>query len=144
MRSSDRLSWVLLVASVFTLSACSLGSEGVSAQLESQSDAPAPAGASCTASVDCGEGQLCVDGGCRYARTSVAAEVLASAGHAQREAGDVDGALSSYEQAIESYRRAQVPVPPEVLCGAANHDPRRPCVLEHLHCLVRRVYISVR
>ncbi len=126
MRSFDRLPFALLFAGVCSLSACSLGGEGVSAQLESEAESPTPAGASCTANADCGEGQRCVDETCRYGRTSGAAEVLASAGHAQREAGDVDGALSSYEQAVESYRRAQVPVPPEVLCGAALAALRTP------------------
>ncbi|MEM1417460.1 MAG: hypothetical protein AAGH15_21365 [Myxococcota bacterium] len=125
MRSSDRLCFLLLPLAL-AFGCDGFGSEGASAQLESSAAAPIPAGATCIASGDCTEGQLCVDGRCTYRRTSVAAEVLASAGHAQREAGDADGALSSYEQAIEAYRRSQAPVPPEVLCGAALAALRTP------------------
>ncbi len=80
---------------------------------------PGPAGATCTGAGDCHSTQLCVEGRCRYAATAVSGEVLASSAHALRESGDIDGALSTYEEAIAAFDDAEVPVPPEVLCGAA-------------------------
>ncbi len=80
---------------------------------------PGPAGATCSRADDCHSTQLCVDGACRYAATSVQGEVLASAAHSLRESGDIDGALSTYREAITAFHDNEVPVPPEVICGAA-------------------------
>ena len=80
---------------------------------------PGPAGATCTGADDCHSTQRCVEGRCRYAATSVSGEVLASSADALQASGDIDGALSTYEEAIDAFDEAEVPVPPEVLCGGA-------------------------
>lgn len=80
---------------------------------------PGPAGATCTGAGDCHSTQRCVEGRCRYGETSVSGEVLASSADALRESGDIDGALGTYEEAIDAFDEAEVAVPPEVLCGAA-------------------------
>jgi hypothetical protein len=80
---------------------------------------PMAAGASCAGTPDCPGEQICVEGACRYQRTSVAGEVLASAGAAQLEAGDFAGAVRTFDQAIDAYDNAEAPVPPPILCGAA-------------------------
>lgn len=78
-----------------------------------------PAGSTCRGRTDCPFDQVCVDGVCHYERTSVAGEVLASAARAQLEAGDVSGALGTYDEATAAYTDARAPVPPRVNCGAA-------------------------
>lgn len=85
---------------------------------EPQGD-PIPAGAACRGTPDCPKGQLCVEAECQYQNTSVAGEVLASAGAAQLEAGDFAGAVRTFDQAIDAYENAQAPIPPQILCGAA-------------------------
>lgn len=76
-------------------------------------------GASCDGSAGCPRGQICVASACRHRRTSVRAEVLTSAADAQRLAGDAEGALASYEEAIGAYADAEAPVPADVACAAA-------------------------
>ncbi len=78
------------------------------------------AGATCSGRDDCTSDQVCVDSRCRYRETSVAGEVLASAAEAQAEAGDWNGALETYEQAFRAFDSADVPVPAELACGAAE------------------------
>lgn len=77
------------------------------------------AGATCSGRDDCTSDQVCVENQCRYERTSVAGEILASAAVAQRLAGDWPGALASYESAFEAYEAEGAPIPPEVACAAA-------------------------
>jgi hypothetical protein len=68
---------------------------------------------------DCPTDQVCVERVCRYRETSVAGEILATAAAAQVEAGDWDGAIRTYEEALERFEAANAPVPPEVLCASA-------------------------
>lgn len=78
-----------------------------------------PAGTSCTGREDCPSDQVCVASACRYRETSVAGEILATAAQAQVEVGDWEGAIRTYDQAIEHYETAHAPVPPELLCRSA-------------------------
>ena len=79
-----------------------------------------PAGATCSGREDCVSDQVCVELRCRYRKTSVAGEVLASAAEAQAESGDWNGALESYDQAFHAFESADAPVSPDVACGAAE------------------------
>jgi hypothetical protein len=78
-----------------------------------------PEGAACTGRDDCPTDQLCVRGVCGYRLTSAAGEVLASAARAQVEAGDLEGAGRTYQQAFAAFEAAEAPLPVRVLCGAA-------------------------
>jgi hypothetical protein len=78
-----------------------------------------PEGAACTGRDDCPTDQLCVRGVCGYRLTSAAGEVLAAAARAQVEAGDLEGAGRTWEQAFAAFEAAEAPVPVRVLCGAA-------------------------
>ena len=78
-----------------------------------------PAGGSCAGRSDCASDQACVDGQCRYRKTSIEGEALAVAAAAQREAGDSPSALQTYRQAIAAFESAHAPVPPHVSCEAA-------------------------
>jgi hypothetical protein len=88
------------------------------AQREAASRRP-PAGASCAGSSDCSSGQQCVEHRCRYPRSSVRGEIMASAATLQSQAGDYDGALRSYEAVFEAFAEANAPIPPEIACHAA-------------------------
>ncbi|UJR80692.1 Hypothetical protein I5071_27410 [Sandaracinus amylolyticus] len=79
-----------------------------------------PAGTSCMGREDCPSDQVCVDRVCRYRETSVAGEILATAARAQVEAGDWEGAIRTFDQAIEHYDTAHAPVPPDLLCASAS------------------------
>ncbi len=78
-----------------------------------------PEGAACTGRDDCPTDQLCMRGVCGYRLTSAAGEVLAAAARAQVEAGDLEGAGRTYEQAIAAFDAAEAPIPARLLCGAA-------------------------
>ena len=78
-----------------------------------------PAGSTCAGVADCPRDQACVAGICRYRRTSTSGEILAAAAKAQVDAGDVGGAVRTYAQAIQAFRDAEAPVPPDLACGAA-------------------------
>jgi hypothetical protein len=78
------------------------------------------AGAACSGRDDCTSDQVCVDTRCRYRETSVAGEVLASAAESQAAAGDWAGAIESYEIAFRAFEAKGAPVPPEIVCGAAE------------------------
>lgn len=77
------------------------------------------AGTTCGGRDDCASDQVCVQAVCRYRATSAAAEILAAGAAAQVEAGEVEGALRTYDQAVAAFHAANAPVPPEVVCGAA-------------------------
>lgn len=85
-----------------------------------QASRRSPAGAACSGRDDCTSDQICVEARCAYRATSVAAEVLAAAAGAQAEAGDWEGAIESYEQSFAASREHDAPVPPEVVCAAAE------------------------
>jgi hypothetical protein len=76
-------------------------------------------GTSCAGREDCPSDQICVEQRCRYRESSVAGEILAAAGAAQVEAGDWEGGLRAYEDAVVAYETARRPVPPELLCNSA-------------------------
>ncbi|MCS6799931.1 MAG: hypothetical protein NZ898_15690 [Myxococcota bacterium] len=78
-----------------------------------------PSGAGCTGRADCPADQLCVAARCRHRATSVSGEVLAATARAQAEAGDLRGAASTFERAVEAFTAASVPVPADILCEAA-------------------------
>ncbi len=78
-----------------------------------------PTGTSCAGRDDCPSDQVCVDRSCRYRTTSIAGEILATSASAQVEAGDWEGAIRTYDQAIEAFDTAHAPVPPELLCESA-------------------------
>lgn len=78
------------------------------------------AGTSCRGRDDCVSDQVCMQNVCRSRRASAAGEILTAAAVAQLEAGDVAGALHSFDEAAERYRAANAPYPPELVCGAAN------------------------
>lgn len=114
--------WLALLA----LPACSgqaretTSQPGSSAEVAvTRSERGPPAGSTCRGRGDCPGDQVCVEGTCHYDRTSVAGEVLASAASAQLEAGDLRGALATYDEAMQAYADASAPVPPSVCCGAA-------------------------
>ncbi|MGF1466975.1 MAG: hypothetical protein ACFCGT_12660 [Sandaracinaceae bacterium] len=81
-----------------------------------------PAGAQCAGSEDCASNQICVESRCRFPLTSVEGEVLATAAEAQAAGGDYDGAIETYDQALDAYARQRppAPVPMEVACAAAS------------------------
>jgi len=79
-----------------------------------------PEGASCAGREDCTTDQICVHGVCSYRLTSAAGEVLAAAARGQVEAGDLEGAVRTYDQAIAAFDAAEAPVPSRVVCGAAT------------------------
>jgi hypothetical protein len=56
---------------------------------------------------------------CGYRLTSAAGEVLAAAARAQVDAGDLEGAGRTYEQAFAAFAAAEAPLPVRVICGAA-------------------------
>jgi hypothetical protein len=78
-----------------------------------------PTGTSCAGRDDCPSDQVCVDRSCRYRTTSIAGEILSTSAAAQVEAGDWEGAVRTYDQAIEAFNTAHAPVPPELLCESA-------------------------
>ena len=46
-------------------------------------------------------------------------EVLAVGAKGQMEAGDYDGALATFEEAVAAFEAQNAPIPPDVACGAA-------------------------
>jgi hypothetical protein len=78
-----------------------------------------PTGTSCAGRDDCPSDQVCVEHGCRYRETSVAGEILAAAAAAQVEAGDWQGAMRAYDDAIAAFDTARRPVPPDIYCASA-------------------------
>ncbi len=98
--------------------------QGSAPQVAAEAAAPVrpaavPAGTTCRSTFDCPEGQLCVGGACRYERTSIAGEVLATAARALAGQGDQAAAAKLYGEAIEAFATQQRPVPPSLLCEAA-------------------------
>lgn len=78
-----------------------------------------PPGLSCRSGRDCPAAQDCVAGVCHHAETSRAGEILAVGASNQMEAGDLKGALTSFEEARQAFERVEAPVPAPILCGAA-------------------------
>lgn len=78
-----------------------------------------PTGSSCAGRDDCPSDQICVERHCRYRESSVAGEILAAAAAAQVEAGDWEGGIRAYDDAITAFDAARRPVPPEILCNSA-------------------------
>ncbi len=111
--------WAVAIASLSFAVACGNQANGqATAEATADEGPPPPAGSTCTDR--CPTGQLCVEGHCRYRESSTAGEIAAAGAAAQLAVGDAVGALTSYEQALEAFSSAEVPVPPEVLCGAAK------------------------
>lgn len=79
-----------------------------------------PTGTSCSGRDDCPSDQVCVENLCRHRETSVAGEILAAAAEAQVAAGEWEGALRAYDEAITAFETARAPVPGDVLCAAAS------------------------
>lgn len=79
-----------------------------------------PTGTSCSGRDDCPSDQVCVERRCRYRETSVAGEILAAAAVAQVEAGDWQGAMRAYDDAIAAFETARRPVPPDLFCASAS------------------------
>lgn len=77
------------------------------------------AGTACRGRDDCMSDQVCMLNICRARRASAAGEILAASARGQLEAGDAAGALHSFDDAMQRYRAADAPIPPEVFCGAA-------------------------
>ncbi|MBK8173642.1 MAG: hypothetical protein IPK60_25345 [Sandaracinaceae bacterium] len=78
------------------------------------------AGTSCRGRDDCASDQVCMQNTCRARRASAAGEILAASARAQLEAGDLVGALQSFDQSLERFRALNAQPPPEVVCGAAS------------------------
>lgn len=93
--------------------------QGPSADATESTEVELASGATCDGTPSCPRGQACVGGLCRHRRTSVRAEALASAAEAQRIAGDSEGALTSFEEALSAYAEAEAPPPSDVACSAA-------------------------
>ena len=85
-----------------------------------RSTARSAAGTTCAGRDDCPSDQVCVDHVCRHRETSIAGEILASAAEGQVVAGDFEGAIRTYDQAIEHFDTAHAPVPPDLLCASAS------------------------
>lgn len=79
-----------------------------------------PEGSTCAGREDCTTDQICVRSVCSYRLTSPAGEVLAAAARAQVEAGNLEGAVRTYDQAIAAFDAAEAPAPSRVVCGAAS------------------------
>jgi hypothetical protein len=79
-----------------------------------------PSGTTCGGRDDCPSDQVCVDGTCRYRETSVAGEILAASATALVEAGDWEGAIRTYDDAMQAYNDAHAPVPADLLCHSAS------------------------
>ncbi|MBX3272570.1 MAG: hypothetical protein KF729_20085 [Sandaracinaceae bacterium] len=79
-----------------------------------------PAGSACSGRDDCPSDQSCVDARCEYRATSVSGEILAAAAAAQEQAGDWDGAIETYQAALTRFSEASAPVPPRIVCAAAD------------------------
>lgn len=77
-------------------------------------------GSTCAGRDDCTSEQVCVGGVCRQGLTSAAGEVLAAAATAQAQAGDLVGAVKTYDEAAAAFAAAEAPVPPEITCQAAS------------------------
>lgn len=95
----------------------SLGDESAGA---GSSAAALPPGATCANVSDCSADQVCVGQICRPQRTSVAGEILAAVATEQLESGETGTALATFQEALTAFEEAGAPVPPGVLCGAAN------------------------
>ncbi len=78
-----------------------------------------PAGSSCTDRSGCGLEQLCVERRCVYEVTSRAGEVLSVSARNQMDAGDFDGALTTYREAARAFEAKEAPLPAPVACGGA-------------------------
>ena len=117
--SPRRRAWLVGLTALASLAGCDqLGRGGEPAEAAPE-EPPGPAGATCVGRGGCPADQRCVEGRCRYQATNVRGEVLAASGDALRESGDLDGALAIYVEAIGAFEDAEVPTPPDVLCGAA-------------------------
>jgi len=79
-----------------------------------------PAGATCSGRDDCTSDQVCVEGRCRYRATSVSGEILAAAAHAQGATGDWGGAIETYQASFARFHEQDAPIPPSVVCAAAE------------------------
>lgn len=112
--------WSAIIA---LLAACNGGASAGQPEVatgEDEDGVVQPAGSTCAGVTDCPRDQACVAGICRYRDTSTSGEILAAAAKAQVEAGDVGGAVRTYAQALEAYREAEAPIPPDIACGAAG------------------------
>lgn len=79
----------------------------------------APTGTTCGGRADCPVDQVCVESRCRHRATSVAGEILSSSARALAEAGDWEGAIATYQEAVAAYQAVRAPVPAELLCESA-------------------------
>jgi hypothetical protein len=114
-----RRAWVLWIPFWLACDALGMGGGDTAVDADGEPIAAGPAGATCTGLQDCASGRACVEGRCRYLQTTVRGEVLASSAEAILQSGDAETALGTYEEAIGAFENAEVPIPPEVLCGAA-------------------------
>jgi hypothetical protein len=102
------------------------GGVDLAARGEAQVEGPEPAtrrpptGTTCGGRDDCPSDQVCVESRCRHRATSVAGEILASSARALIEAGDWEGAIQAYSDAMSAYNRAGAPVPADLLCESAT------------------------
>lgn len=80
---------------------------------------PIIAGSTCHGREDCQGDLVCVAGVCHYPQTSASGEVLVAAAVGQLETGDLNGAVTTFDLAIEAFKGMNAPVPPGVLCEAA-------------------------
>lgn len=78
------------------------------------------AGASCRGRDDCARDQSCVDGVCTHRHTSRQGEILAEAARGILAHGDEAGAVEAFEESLEAFAVAAAPVPPDLLCDAAD------------------------
>lgn len=98
------------------------GTSEAEAQTAPESDATRrpPTGTTCGGRDDCPSDQVCVESRCRHRDTSVAGEILASSARALAEAGDWEGAIEAYADAMQAYEAAHAPVPAELTCDQAT------------------------
>jgi hypothetical protein len=72
---------------------------------------------SCGTTVECAEGLRCFDQVCRRTDRSIVGDYLANLGLIRREAGDAEGALAAYAEALKRYEIEKRAVPADVECG---------------------------
>ncbi|HVK78554.1 MAG TPA: hypothetical protein VM734_34885 [Kofleriaceae bacterium] len=109
--------FALTVLALASLAGCDSRATASSASPTTSLGRPSKELESCGTTSHCGDGLRCFDGVCQREARSNLGDFLAARGARALTGGDVDGAIAAYAEALATYEREALGVPPDVDCA---------------------------
>jgi hypothetical protein len=118
-RIAASLRMKVLVCVAVALAACDTRAQPTSATAGPVSDPDRLSAEheTCGTTLHCGEGLRCFDGTCQRTERSVVGDYHAALGEQRLAAGDLEGALAAYGEALKRYGLEKLTVPVAIECG---------------------------